>query len=204
MSTPQNSAEKGDFAKTVLMPGDPLRAKFVADTYFTDAKLVNNVRGIQGYTGKYKGAPVSVMASGMGIPSISIYAYELFTHYDVDHIIRIGTAGGISPSLKLRSVVAAIGASTNSEFFNVQFPVRGHFSATASYRLLETAVSLARERGTAMTVGDFYTTDLFYDASGAAIEWGKLGCLVVEMETAALYALAHQTGKEALSICTVS
>jgi purine-nucleoside phosphorylase len=204
MSTPQNSAEKGDFAKTVLMPGDPLRSKFVAETYLTDARLVNDVRGIQGYTGKYRGAPVSVMASGMGIPSISIYARELFTHYDVDHIIRIGTAGGISPDLKLRSLVAAIGASTNSEFMNVQFPVRGHFAPTASFRLLETAVAVARARGTELTVGDFYTTDLFYDASGAAVEWGKLGCLVVEMETAALYALAHQTGKEALSICTVS
>ncbi|MDR0838499.1 MAG: purine-nucleoside phosphorylase [Oscillospiraceae bacterium] len=204
MSTPQNSAKKGDFAKTVLMPGDPLRSKFVAETYFTDARLVNDVRGIQGYTGLYKGKPVSVMASGMGIPSISIYAYELFSEYDVDHIIRIGTAGGISPNLKLRSVVAAIGASTNSDFVNVQFPIRGHFAPTASYRLLETAVAIARERGTEMTVGDFYTTDLFYDASGAAVEWGKLGCLVVEMETAALYTLAHQFGKEALSVCTVS
>jgi purine-nucleoside phosphorylase len=144
------------------------------------------------------------MASGMGIPSISIYAHELYKVYGVENIIRIGTAGGISPDLKVRSVVAAIGASTNSEFMNVQFPVRGHFAATATYRLLETAVGVAREQGIDMQVGDFYSTDLFYDASGAALEWGKLGCLVVEMETVALYAIAHQFGKSALSICTVS
>ena len=204
MPTLVNSANKGDFARTVLMPGDPLRSKFVADTYLEGARLVNNVRNIQGYTGEYKGVPVSVMASGMGIPSICIYAYELFSMYDVAHIIRVGTAGGISPGIKLRSVVAAIGASTNSGFMDVQFPVRGHFAPTASFRLLEKAVAVARGMGVEMAVGDFYSTDLFYDASGAAAEWGKLGCLVVEMETAALYALAHQTGKEALSICTVS
>ncbi len=204
MSTAQNSAEKGDFAKTVLMPGDPLRSKFVAETFFTDPKLVNDVRGIQGYTGTYKGVPVSVMASGMGMPSMGIYSYELFNFYDVDHIIRIGSAGGISPKLKIHDIVAAIGASTNSSYFINQFSLRGTFAPTASFRMLETAVNVAREMGTELTVGNFYSTDNFYDASGAAFEWGKMGSLVVEMETAALYANAIQAGKEALSLCTVS
>jgi purine-nucleoside phosphorylase len=204
MPTPQNSAEKGDFAKTVLMPGDPLRSKFIAETYFDDAKLVNNVRGIQGYTGSYKGHPVSVMAHGMGCPSIGIYSYELFNYYDVDHIIRVGSAGATSPKLKLRDIVAGIGACTNSEYFNAQFPLRGHFAPTASYRLLETAVGTARALGKEMTVGNLYSTDHFYDASGAALEWAKLGCLAVEMEAAALYINALQAGKEALAICTIS
>jgi purine-nucleoside phosphorylase len=202
--TPQNSAVKGDFAKTVLMPGDPLRAKLVAETYLTDAKLVNNVRYAQGYTGLYKGVPVSVMSSGMGMPSMGIHAYELFNFYDVDHIIRIGTAGAINPDVKVRSVVAAVGASTNSEFAMSQFPLRGHFSATASYRLLRTADERAQSLGIPLTFGNLYSTDLFYDASGAAVEWGKLGHLAVEMEAYGLYVTAQQAGKEALAICTIS
>ncbi|MDR0356853.1 MAG: purine-nucleoside phosphorylase [Clostridiales Family XIII bacterium] len=204
MSTPQNSAQKGDFAKTVLMPGDPLRSKFIAETYIDDARLVNNVRGIQGYTGSYKGRPISVMAHGMGCPSVGIYSYELFNYYDVDHIIRIGTAGAISPKLKLRDVVAGIGACTNSNYFNAQFGLNGHFAPTASYRLLETAVGTAREIGKDLVVGNLYTTDHFYDASNAALEWANVGCLAVEMEAAALYINAHQAGKEALAICTIS
>jgi purine-nucleoside phosphorylase len=202
--TPQNEAVKGDFAKTVLMPGDPLRAQFVAKTYLTDAKLVNNVRYAQGYTGTYKGKPVSVMSSGMGMPSMGIHAYELFKFYDVDHIIRIGTAGAINLDVKVRSVVAAIGASTNSEFANQQFPIHGHFSAVCSYRMLKTADECAQALGVPLTVGSLYSTDLFYDASGAAVEWGKLGCLAVEMEAYGLYVTAQQTGKEALAICTIS
>jgi purine-nucleoside phosphorylase len=202
--TPQNEAKLGDFAKTVLMPGDPLRSKFIAENYISDAKLVNNVRGIQGYTGTYKGKPISVMASGMGMPSMGIYAYELFNFYGVDHIIRVGTAGAINIDLKVRTVVAGIAASTNSEFAMSQFGVKGHLSASASFRLLEKAVQTAREMEIEVAVGNLYCTDLFYDASGAAVEWGKLGHLAVEMESYALYATAMQAGKEALAICTVS
>jgi purine-nucleoside phosphorylase len=202
--TPQNDAVLGDFAKTVLMPGDPLRSKFIAENYLESTRLVNNVRGIQGYTGIYKGKPVSVMASGMGMPSMGIYSYELFNFYDVDHIIRIGTAGGINKDLKVRTVVAGIAASTNSDFAMSQFNVKGHLSASASYRLLETAVGTARDLGIEIVVGNLYCTDLFYDASGAAVEWGKLGHLAVEMESYALYTTAMQAGKEALTICTVS
>jgi len=202
--TPQNEAELGDFAKTVLMPGDPLRSQFIAENYLESPRLVNNVRGIQGYTGTYKGNPVSVMASGMGMPSMGIYAYELFNFYDVDHIIRVGTAGAINKDLKVRSVVAGIAASTNSEFAMSQFGIKGHLSASASYRLLEAAVGVGRDLGIEIVVGNLYCTDLFYDASGAAVEWGKLGHLAVEMESYALYTLAMQAGKEALAICTVS
>jgi len=202
--TPQNEAVLGDFAKTVLMPGDPLRSKYIAENFFDDPRLVNNLRGIQGYTGTYKGHPVSVMASGMGMASMGIYAYELFNFYEVDHIIRVGTAGAIKADLQVRTVVAGIAASTNSEFAMSQFGVKGHLSASASYRLLETAVEVGRELGIELIVGNLYCTDLFYDASGAAVEWGKLGHLAVEMESYALYTTAMQAGKEALTICTVS
>lgn len=202
--TPQNEAVLGDFAKTVIMPGDPLRSKFIAENYLESPRLVNNVRGIQGYTGTYKGENISVMASGMGMPSMGIYAYELFNYYNVDHIIRTGTAGAINKDLKVRTVVAGIASSTNSEFAMSQFNVRGHLSASASYRLLETAVGVGRDLGIEIVVGNLYCTDLFYDASGAAVEWGKLGHLAVEMESYALYATAMQSGKEALTICTVS
>jgi len=202
--TPQNEAVLGDFAKTVLMPGDPLRSKFIVEQYLETPRLVNNVRGIQGYTGTYKGNPVSVMASGMGMPSMGIYAYELYNFYDVDNIIRVGTAGAINKDLKVRSVVAGIASSTNSEFAMSQFGVKGHLSASASYRLLETAVGVARGLGVEIVVGNLYCTDLFYDASGAAVEWGKLAHLAVEMESYALYTTAMQAGKEALAICTVS
>ncbi|MCL2493065.1 MAG: purine-nucleoside phosphorylase [Clostridiales bacterium] len=202
--TPQNEAVAGDFAKTVLMPGDPLRAKFVAENFLENTRLVNNVRYAQGYTGTYKNKPVSVMSSGMGMPSMGIHAYELYNFYGVDHIIRIGTAGAINLSLKVRSVVAAIGASTNSEFAMSQFPVKGHFSAVCSYRMLKTADACAESLGIPLTVGSLYTSDLFYDASGAAVEWGKLGHLAVEMEAYGLYVTAQQCGKEALAVCTIS
>ena len=202
--TPQNEAVLGDFAKTVLMPGDPLRSKMIAENFLEDAKLVNNVRGIQGYTGTYKGIPVSVMGSGMGMPSIGIYSYELFNFYDVDHIIRVGSAGAIDINMKVRGIVAGIAASTNSEFAMSQFGINGHLSASASYRMLETAVGVARGLNIDMTVGNLYSTDLFYDASGAAVEWGKLGHLAVEMEAYGLYTVAMQSGKEALAICTIS
>ena len=203
MPTPHNSANPGDFAKTVLMPGDPLRAKFIADTFLDDAKLVNNVRGIHGYTGAYKGVPVSVMASGMGMPSIGIYSYELYDQYGVENIIRIGSAGAISAKLKLRDVVAAQGACTNSNFAH-QYGLPGQFAPIADYTLLETAVAAAREIGVEMPVGNLLSSDTFYDASQSSMKWAELGVLAVEMEAAALYMNAAKLGKRALAICSIS
>ena len=203
MSTPHNSAKMGDFAKTVLMPGDPLRAKFIAETFLKDAKLVNNVRGIHGYTGTYDGVPVSVMASGMGMPSIGIYSHELYTQYGVENIMRIGSAGAISPKLKLRDVVAGQGACTNSNFAH-QYGLHGTFAPIADFTLLETAVSVAREMGVEMPVGNLLSSDTFYDASGSTMKWGEMGVLAVEMEAAALYMTAAHLGKRALAICSIS
>lgn len=203
MSTPHNSANPGDYAKTVLMPGDPLRAKFIAETFLDDARLVNNVRGIHGYTGTYKDVPVSVMASGMGMPSIGIYSYELFSQYDVENIIRIGSAGAISPKLKLRDVVAAQGACTNSNFAH-QYGLPGVFAPIADFTLLETAVAAAREIGVEMPVGNLLSSDTFYDASKSSMKWAEMGVLAVEMEAAALYMNAAKLGKRALAICSIS
>lgn len=203
MSTPHNSAEKGAFAKTVLMPGDPLRAKFIAETFLTDAKLVNNVRGIQGYTGLYQGTLVSVMASGMGMPSMGIYSHELFSEYDVDNIIRIGSAGAIDKRLKLRDIVAGIGACTNSNYA-AQFQLPGIYCPVCSYELLETAMNCARARGQTLTVGTLLSSDNFYDAANSSLEWCKMGVLAVEMEAAALYCNAAYLGKRALALCTIS
>ena len=203
MSTPHISAEKGDFAKTVLMPGDPLRAKFIAETFLTAAKLVNNVRGVQGYTGTYQGVPVSVMASGMGIPSMGIYSYELFNFYDVDNIIRIGSAGAMRADLKLMSVVAAMGACTDSNYPR-QYDVNGVFSPIADYTLLETAVSAAREMDVELTVGNVACSEIFYDNSGKLLNWAKLGVLCAEMESVSLYCNAAAAGKRALTLLTIS
>lgn len=203
MATPHNSAKMGDFAKTVLMPGDPLRAKFIAETFLQDAKLVNNVRGIHGYTGLYQGMPVSVMASGMGMPSIGIYSHELYTQYGVENIMRIGSAGAISPKLKLRDVVAAQGACTNSNFAH-QYQLPGTFAPIADFTLLETAVSVAREMGVEMPVGNLLSSDTFYDASNSTMDWAKMGVLAVEMEAAGLYMTAASLGKRALAICSIS
>ncbi|MBR1658829.1 MAG: purine-nucleoside phosphorylase [Oscillospiraceae bacterium] len=203
MATPHNSAALGDFAKTVLMPGDPLRAKLIAETFLENAKLVNNVRGIQGYTGSYKGTPVSVMASGMGAPSIGIYSYELFTQYGVDNIIRIGSAGAISPELKLRDVVAAMGACTNSNYAS-QYRLPGTFAPICNYELLSFATEAAKELGVRMPVGNLFSSDTFYDAAASSMEWAKMGCMAVEMEAAALYCNAAYTHKRALAICSIS
>ena len=203
MATPHNAAQMGDFAKTVLMPGDPLRAKFIADTFLEDAKLVNNVRGIQGYTGTYKGTPVSVMASGMGMPSIGIYAHELFSQYGVENIIRVGSAGAISDKLKLRDVVAGQGSCTDSNFAR-QYGLPGTFAPIASFQLLETAVAAAREMGVEMPVGNLLSSDVFYDASESTMKWAKMGVLAVEMESAALYMTSARLGKRALAICSIS
>ena len=203
MPTPHNSAVKGDFAKTVLMPGDPLRAKFIAETFLDEPRLVNNVRGVQGYTGAYKGVPVSVMASGMGMPSIGIYSYELFTQYDVDNIIRVGSAGAIRADLKLGSIVAGMGACTNSNYA-AQYGLNGTFAPIADFALLSAAVESAKELGLAMPVGNLYSSDTFYDASGSSLKWVELGVMAIEMEAAALYCNAAYTKKRGLSICSIS
>ena len=192
--TPHNSAMPGDFAKTCLLPGDPLRAKFIAEKCLEDAKLVNNVRGIQGYTGTYKRKPVSVMASGMGMPSMAIYSYELFNFYDVDNIIRVGTAGVVDPSLKVRDVVFGQGACTNSNF-QLQYRLPGTYAPICSYELLEKAVNVARDMGIKPIVGNLYSSDIFYDDAGSALDWAKMGVLGVEMESTALYCNAARLGK---------
>lgn len=201
--TPHISAKQGDFAKTVLMPGDPLRAKFIAETFFENPVLVNNVRGVNGYTGTYKGKKVSVMASGMGIPSIGIYSYELFSFYGVENIIRVGSAGSISPQLKLRDIVIAQGACTNSNFVS-QYGLPGNFAPLGSYYLLEKAVKTAKELNLPYKVGNLFSSDTFYDASASTMKWADLGVLAVEMEAAGLYATAAYCGKRALAVCTIS
>lgn len=203
MGTAHNTAQVGDFAKTVLMPGDPLRAKFIAETFLEAPRLVNDVRSVQGYTGTYRGVPVSVMASGMGMPSIGIYAHELYGVYGVENILRIGSAGAISEKLPLRSVMAAQGACTNSNFSH-QYGLPGHFAPIADFTLLETAVAVARELGVEMPVGNILSTDVFYDASASTLKWGQLGVLAVEMEAAALYMTAAYHGRRALAICSIS
>ena len=205
MSTPHNSAEKGEFAKTVLMPGDPLRAKFVAETFLSDARLVNNVRGIHGYTGTYRGTPVSVMASGMGIPSIGIYSYELYHFYGVENILRIGSAGAMQEHIRVRDLVFGMGACTNSAFAS-QYGLHGTFAPTASWELLSTAVGIAGERGLRFHVGNLLSSDSFYtdDGDTANAAWRKMGVLAIEMEAAGLYMTAAREGKRALALCTVS
>ena len=202
--TPHIAAKEGDFAKTVLMPGDPLRAKFIAETFLTDAVLVNNVRGVNGYTGYYNGKRVSVMASGMGIPSMGIYSYELFNFYDIDNIIRIGTAGSIHPDLKIRNVVLAMGACTDSNY-GAQYELPGTFALIASFELLRKAVKVIEEMGNiGYKVGNVVSSDVFYSDRQTTAAWQKMGALAIEMESAALYMNAARAGKNALTICTIS
>lgn len=201
--TPHIEAKAGDFAETVLMPGDPLRAKFIAETFLENPVLVNGVRGINGYTGTYKGKKVSVMASGMGMPSIGIYSYELFNFYDVKNIIRVGTAGVIRPDLKVKDIVIGQGACTNSNFAS-QFDLPGTFAPICSYELLKKAVDAAENMGIHPVIGNLYSSDMFYDDSQGLSKWQKMGVLAVEMEAAALYMNAARAGKNALAICTIS
>ena len=201
--TPHIKAEPKDIAKTVLMPGDPLRAKLAAEKYLEDAVLFNNVRGIQGYTGKWNGVPVSIMASGMGLPSMGIYSYELFNFFGVENIIRIGSAGSMSPDVKIRDIVLGMGACTNSSYGD-QFELKGHYAPIASFELLTEAVALAKERGLSFHVGNILSSDTFYDDSGKTMDWAKMGVLAVEMEAASLYMNAARAGKRALAICTIS
>lgn len=204
MSTPHNAANLGDIAKTVLMPGDPLRAKFIADTFLENVTQFNTVRNMFGYTGEYKGKKVSVMGSGMGMPSIGIYSYELYSMYDVDNIIRIGSAGALSDDLNCMDVVLASTASTNSNYA-AQYKLPGTIAPTANFTLLKTAYDEAAKLGIDVTVGNVLSSDTFYsDDKDANDLWKKMGVLCVEMESAALYLNAQRLGKNALCILTIS
>lgn len=202
--TPHNGAIKGDIAKTVLMPGDPLRAKFIADTYLQDVRCFNTVRNMLGYTGTYQGVPVSVMGGGMGMPSIGIYSYELFNFYGVESIIRVGSAGGIADEVKVRDVVAGMGACTNSNYAH-QYQLPGTYAPIASFDLLERAVAAGRDQGVELIVGNVLSSDTFYDDNDqATVSWQKMGVLAVEMEAAALYMNAARANKKALCLLTIS
>ena len=202
--TPHNGAIEGDIAKTVLMPGDPLRAKFIADTYLQDVRCFNTVRNMLGYTGTYQGVPVSVMGGGMGMPSIGIYSYELFNFYGVESIIRVGSAGGIADEVKVRDVVAGMGACTNSNYAH-QYQLPGTYAPIASFDLLERAVAAGRDQGVELKVGNVRSSDTFYDDNDqATVSWQKMGVLAVEMEAAALYMNAARANKKALCLLTIS
>ena len=202
--TPHNGAIEGDIAKTVLMPGDPLRAKFIADTYLEDVRCFNTVRNMLGYTGTYQGIPVSVMGGGMGMPSIGIYSYELFNFYGVESIIRVGSAGGIADEVKVRDVVAGMGACTNSNYAH-QYQLPGTYAPIASFDLLERAVAAGRDQGVELKVGNVLSSDTFYDDNDqATVSWQKMGVLAVEMEAAALYMNAARANKRALCLLTIS
>ena len=205
ITTPHISGKKEDIAKTVLMPGDPLRAKFIAETFLESPVLVNNVRGVQGHTGTWKGVPVTVMASGMGIPAIGIYSWELYNFYDVDNIIRIGSAGAMRDDLKLMDIVAGQGACTDSNFAH-QFELNGTFAPIADYTLLSNCVEAAKEKGIDMKVGNILSSDNFYSPSNCddSTKWRDMGVMAVEMEAAGLYMNAARAGKRALCICTIS
>lgn len=201
--TPHIAAGPHDFAETVLMPGDPKRARFIAETRLTDAVLVNDVRGVQGYTGLYKGKRVSVMASGMGMASIGIYAHELFAYYDVTNIIRVGTAGAIAKTIGMRDIVAGMSCCTESTF-GFQFGFPGHIAPTASFPLLHKAKETADALGIRLHIGPLYCSDVFYHEHMRNEEaLAKMGVLAAEMESAALYLCAMRAGKQALCLCTV-
>ena len=202
--TPHINAAPEDFGRTVLMPGDPLRAKFIAESYLTDARLVNNVRGIQGYTGMYNGTKVTVMASGMGMPSIGIYSYELYNFFGVENILRVGSAGALQMGVKVRDLILGMGASTNSAY-GAQYGLGGTFAPLCSYALLKAALEESEKIGARYHVGNLLSSDVFYnDNPHFNDKWIEMGVLGVEMEAAALYMNAAKAGKRALAICTVS
>ena len=204
MPTPHISAEKGAFAPSILLPGDPLRAKHIADDFLDDVSEVNTVRNMLGYTGTYQGVPVSVMGTGMGIPSASIYATELVTDYGVERLIRVGSCGGILESVKIRDVILAIGACTDSGVNRVRYGGLD-FAAVADYWLLKTAEEAAAARGIDVTIGNVHSADLFYNPDPEAFtRMRDMGVLAVEMEAAGLYGVAAEKGARALTICTVS
>jgi purine-nucleoside phosphorylase len=208
--TPHIKATPADFGQTVLMPGDPLRAKYIADHFLKDPVLVNNVRGVQGYTGTYKDVRVSVMASGMGMPSIGIYSRELYEAYNVRNIMRIGSAGAIQPDINLKDIVMAMGASMDSNY-QAQFHLMGTFAPICSFEMLHAATQSAEELGAVYHVGNILSSDFFYDddegvpdALDPKKNWQKMGIMAIEMESAALYLNAARLRKNALCICTVS
>ena len=202
--TPHNGAKSGGIAKTVLMPGDPLRAKYIAENYLSDVKCFNTVRNMLGFTGTYRGRPVSVMGGGMGIPSVGIYTYELYHFYGVENIIRIGSAGGLAEGVHLRDVVVGMGACTDSNYA-AQYHLPGTFAPIADFGLLEKAVRAAEKLGYPAKVGNVLSSDTFYSDDTAALPaWKKMGVLAVEMEAAALYMNAARAGKKALCLLTIS
>lgn len=204
MSTPHNEARKGEIAKVVLMCGDPLRAKFIAENFLDDYKLVNSVRNMYCYTGYYKGKAVSVAGSGMGIPSMGIYSYELYNEYDVETIIRVGTAGAYIEGVNVGDIVLALGACTNSNYAS-QFNLNGTYSAIATYDLVEKGVKAAKENGYSYHVGNVFSSDIFYDENKETWKkWANLNVLAVEMESYALYINAARANKKALTVLSVS
>jgi len=204
MPTPHISAEKGDFAPSILLPGDPLRAKHIADTYLDQAREVNAVRNMLAYTGTFQGTPISVMGTGMGIPSASIYATELITEYGVQRLVRVGSCGGILPTVKIRDVILAIGACTDSGVNRARYGGLD-FAATADFGLLRAAADAAAARGVEVKVGNVHSADLFYNPDPAAFDrMEAMGVLAVEMEAAGLYGVAAESGARALTIATVS
>ena len=204
MPTPHISASKGDFAPSILLPGDPLRAKHIADNFLEDVKQVNEVRNMLGFTGRYGDVPVSVMGTGMGIPSASIYATELITEYDVERLIRVGSCGAVSEDVQIRDVILAIGACTDSTVNRVRYG-GDDFAATADYWLLKAAEEAAQSKGIQVKVGNLHSADLFYNPDpGAFDRMEAMGVLAVEMEAAGLYGVAAEKGGRALTIATVS
>ena len=204
MSTPHNEANLGDIAKTVIMPGDPLRAKYIAENFLDNYKLVNSVRGILTYTGKYKGKELTIMASGMGMPSMGIYSYELYNVYDVDNIIRIGSAGAFDDDLNLMDIVLGMGSCTDSNFA-AQYNLPGIYAPIADFTLLKTAYDVAEEKHFSVKVGNVLASDVFYnDDTTVNDRWKKMGVLAVDMESAALYMTAARCRKHALTILTIS
>lgn len=202
--TPHNAAREGEIAETVLMPGDPLRAKFIAEQYLDDIVCFNQVRNMLGFTGNYHGRRVSVMGGGMGMPSIGIYSYELYHFYGVENIIRIGSAGGISEQVKVRDLIAGMSASTNSNYA-AQYKLPGTLAPTADFGLLERAVETARARNLPIHVGNILSSDVFYTEDSTDNDaWKSMGVLCVEMEAAALYLNAARAGKKALCLLTIS
>ncbi len=202
--TPHNGAEKGEIARTVLMPGDPLRAKFIAEHYLENARCFNTVRNMLGFTGTYRGKEVSVMGGGMGMPSVGIYSYELFRFYGAESIIRIGSAGAVADGVKVRDLIAAEGACTDSSYAS-QYRLPGTFAPTADFGLLRKAVDAAEKMGIPIKTGNILSSDAFYNDNADALKsWRKMGILAVEMEAAALYMNAARLGKKALCLLTVS
>lgn len=203
--TPHINAKADAFAKTVLMPGDPLRAKWIAENFLETPKKVNTVRGMLGYTGTYNGQPISVMGSGMGCPSMGIYSYELFNFYKVENIIRVGSAGSISMELELGDVIMGVGACTESNYTDAFARCPGTYAPTASFELMLKAHKTAEILGVKLHAGNLLTSDVFYNDDNVGLNsWLRMGVMAVEMEAAALYTNAARAGKNALCICTIS